>query len=98
MDELRISSDICEEAGFAEEASFLQSISDRRCKAYVVVERGFEYNDEIYDLNEESSPRQVFLDKTTALAGGARKKRCPDSAVQSAGVLLWAGGDQQPSP
>ncbi len=67
MDELRISSDVCEEAGLADEATFLRSISNQTCKAYVVVERGFEYNDEIYDLNEEQSPRHVFLDKTSAL-------------------------------
>ncbi len=73
MDDLRISSDICEEAGFAEEAKFLQSISDHKCKAYVVVERGFEYNDEIYDLNDEASPRQIFLDKTTALRAAEAK-------------------------
>lgn len=67
MEDLRISSDICQEAGFDEEAKFLRSISDQRCKAYIVVERGFEYNDEIYDLNDDSAPRQVFLDKTSAL-------------------------------
>lgn len=67
MDALRISSDICEEAGLADEAKFLRSVSNRTGKAYVVVERGFEYNDEIYDLNEERSPRQVFLDKASAL-------------------------------
>ena len=67
MEQLRISCDICEEAGFTDEARFLQKISEQTCKAYLVVERGFEYNDEIYDLNEEASPRQVFLDKTSAL-------------------------------
>ncbi|MGI9472945.1 MAG: hypothetical protein ACR2NZ_15500 [Rubripirellula sp.] len=67
MDELRISSDICEEAGFPKEAKFLKQVADESGKAFVVVERGFEYNDEIYDLNDAASPRRVFLNKTAAL-------------------------------
>jgi hypothetical protein len=34
---------------------------------YVVVEGGLEYNGEVYDLNKEVEPQQVFFDRTSAL-------------------------------
>ena len=73
MDELQVGSDICEEAGLAEEAKFLRSVSTASGVAYLVVEYGFEYNDEIYDLNEQASPNQVFLDKATAFRAAELK-------------------------
>lgn len=72
-DELKVSSDVCEEAGLADEAKFIQAMADGQSKAYVVVERGFEYNDEIYGLNDEVSPQQVFLDKTSALRAAEQR-------------------------
>ncbi|MFK8113807.1 MAG: hypothetical protein AB8B91_16520 [Rubripirellula sp.] len=67
LEELQVSSDICEEAGFTDEAQFLQAISNQTCKVFVIVERGFEYNDEVFHLNDEAAPQKVFLDKTSAL-------------------------------
>ena len=66
MDDFQIGSDICEEAGLTDEARFLQSVSNQTAKVFVVVERGFEYNDEIYELEEDAAPRHVFLDKESA--------------------------------
>jgi hypothetical protein len=59
-------SDLCEENGFHRPAELLRSISGRGRKVYVVVERGAEYNDEIYSPREKGEPRTIFLEREAA--------------------------------
>ncbi len=66
MDDNLVCSDLCEENGFTRQAEILRAISGERRTAYVVVERGYEYNDEIYEPHEAGQPSLIFLDPEAA--------------------------------
>jgi hypothetical protein len=74
VDDFRVCSDLCEEGGFIEQARLLRSLADGGCKGYVVVERGYEYNDEIFAIEERGGePREVFLDREKAERAAAER-------------------------
>jgi hypothetical protein len=61
-----VCSDLCEEHGFLRQAEVLRSLAAGQGTAYVVMERGAEYNDEIMDPWLAGEPRTVFLDRGEA--------------------------------
>jgi hypothetical protein len=73
MDDFRICSDLCEENGFGKQAQLMRAIAKGGCKAYAVVERGFEYNDEIFVVEEGGAPRAVYLDKKQAVQAASQR-------------------------
>jgi hypothetical protein len=68
MDEFLACSDLCEENGHLEAAEVLRSVSKSGCKAFVVVERGWEYDDCIDEPNSVGSPSKVYFDRELAEA------------------------------
>jgi hypothetical protein len=66
VDEHLACSDLCEENGFTRQAELLRSIAGQGRKAYLVVERGAEYNDEIISPRQFGDPKTVFIDRETA--------------------------------
>jgi hypothetical protein len=73
VDENLACSDLCEENGFTRQAELLRAISGNGGKAYVVIERGSEYNDEIYSPQLVGDPRTIFLDEAVAERVAARR-------------------------
>ncbi len=73
MDDHLVCSDLCEEHGFQRQAELLRAIADGGRTAYVVMERGAEYNDEITSPNEEGEPVTVFLDRAEAERAAAER-------------------------
>jgi hypothetical protein len=68
MDEFLACSDLCEENGDLEAAEVLRSVSKSGCKAFVVVERGWEYDDCIDEPNSVGSPSKVYFVRELAEA------------------------------
>jgi hypothetical protein len=67
MDEDLVVSDLCEEEGFPRQATLLRAVAGGAGKAYVVAERGFEYNDEYnYVSDGDDTPRTLFFDRAEA--------------------------------
>jgi hypothetical protein len=67
MDEDLVVSDLCEEEGFPRQAALLRAVAGGPGKAYVVAERGFEYNDEYnYVSGGDGTPKTLFLDRAEA--------------------------------
>jgi hypothetical protein len=66
VDDFRVCSDLCEENGFIRQAEMLRSLAEGRGKAYLVVERGYEFNDDRYFLASGGEPRSVFFDRAGA--------------------------------
>lgn len=66
MDEFLACSDLCEENGFDRPAGWFRTLSAHGGRAFVVVERGWEYNDEIDQPNTFGEPDRVFFDRATA--------------------------------
>jgi hypothetical protein len=67
VDEDLVVSDLCEEKGFPRQAALLRAVADGAGKAYVVAERGFEYNDEHdYVSREDGTPKTLYLDRADA--------------------------------
>jgi hypothetical protein len=67
MDEDLVVSDFCEEEGFPRQAALLRAVAGEAGKAYVVAERGFEYNDEHnYVGHEDGTPKTLFFDRAEA--------------------------------
>ncbi|HEU5118128.1 MAG TPA: hypothetical protein VFT74_16020 [Isosphaeraceae bacterium] len=67
MDEDLIVSDLCEESGFPRQAALLRAMAGGTERAYVVAERGFEYNDENnYVSDRDGTPQTLYLDRDEA--------------------------------
>ena len=67
MDEDLVVSDLCEEAGFPRQATLLRAVAGGERKAYVVAERGFEYNDEFNQVSYgDGTPKTLFIDRAEA--------------------------------
>lgn len=67
MDEDLVVSDLCEEEGFPRQAMLLRAVAGGAGKAYVVAERGFEYNDEHeYVGSGDGTPKSLFFDRAEA--------------------------------
>lgn len=66
MDDHLVCSDFCEENGFPKAADWLRAASGCRRTAYVVMERGTEYDDCIDLPRAEGHPRTIFLDRGEA--------------------------------
>ena len=67
MDEDLVVSDFCEEEGFPRQAALLRAVAGVAGKAYVVAERGFEYNDEHnYVSDGDGAPKTLFFDRAEA--------------------------------
>lgn len=67
MDEDLVVSDLCEEGGFPRQAALLRAVAGGASRAYVVAERGFEYNDEHYYVGHGSgTPTTLFLERAEA--------------------------------
>ena len=66
MDDDLVCSDFGEENGFARPAELLRALAGGTRKAYVVMERGAEYNDEIVAPRKQGEPQSIFLDRARA--------------------------------
>jgi hypothetical protein len=67
MDQDLVVSDLCEEEGFPRQAVLLRAVAGGARKAYVVAERGFEYNDEHeYVSRGDGTPKTLFFDRMEA--------------------------------
>jgi hypothetical protein len=67
VDDFQVCSDLCEENGFPRQAGMLRSLAEGGGRAYLVVERGYGYNDE-HDYIDPSpgEPRNIFFDREEA--------------------------------
>ena len=75
VDENLACSDLCEENGFTRQAELLRAISGNGGKAYVVIERGSEYNDEIYSPSTGGRPQDHLPRRGRRRAGRGQAKR-----------------------
>ena len=70
---LKVSSDLCDEAGLAESAQVLRNLADQEQTVYLVVEHFSDYNDETFYLSDEGMPRNLYLSKEDAFAAAESK-------------------------
>ena len=73
MDEDLVCSDFCEEQGYTRQAELLRALGGMGRAAYVVMERGAEYNDEIMSPDVAGEPGVVYLDRGEAARAAASK-------------------------
>ena len=73
MDEDLVCSDFCEEQGYTRQAELLRALGGEGQTAYVVMERGAEYNDEIMSPDEAGEPGTAYLDREEAARAAAAK-------------------------
>jgi hypothetical protein len=67
VDEDLIVSDLCEEEGFPRQAALLRAVAGGAGKAYVVAEKGFEYNDDHHYVSpRDGTPKALFFDRAEA--------------------------------
>ena len=69
MDDYLACSDLCEEQGFLRQAELLRAVGRGQGRAFLVLERGYHYNDYNYDLDRQGQPRTVFLDRDHRVVG-----------------------------
>ena len=85
MDEDLVCSDFCEENGFAASAELLRALAGGGGKAYVVMERGAEYDDCIMEPKREGQPRTIFLDRAEAERAASER----DARWHRENNILW---------
>lgn len=66
MDEFLVASDLCEENGLPCAAGQLREVSASGGRVYIVVERGWEYDDSIYEPEDAGKARSIHLDRDSA--------------------------------